>query len=296
MSKKRVLVIADVPGWAWAKKAEQLRRHLGGPDSEFCVDVAFTTNEAPVEGYDLYHTFEFPQTTQLPVGWRKTTGITAHVWQTWNARHGANTVRGWASTAVAVHANSRMLQAEIGEHLKRTIHYVPNGVDEGFYRPLRAKPFGKLAVGWVGKPNPRKGRAIVEEACARAGVEFRPVERNYKNALSPEEMREFYQGLHVLAVASDMDGTPNPALEAAACGCAVVSTRIGNMPEMVRDGENGHLVERDVGAMAAVLRQLAGDVRRTVLMGEAARETVLADWTWAMMAKNYADMWRGALR
>lgn len=293
--KPRVLVLADVPNWAWARKAEQLKKHLGGEGGEFHVDVAFTTNSPPVPDYDLYHTFEFPQTTQLPVGWRKTTGITAHVWPTWNQRHGANTVKGWASTAVVVHANSRLLQGEIAHHLGRAVHYVPNGVDEEFFRRRRPHPGGKLVVGWVGKPNPRKGRAIVEEACARAGVEFRHVQRNYQTALSVEEMREFYQGIHVLAVASDMDGTPNPALEAAACQCAVVSNRIGNMPEFVRHGENGMLVERDAVSMGMALAELAADPKRALRMGEVARETVLAEWTWRKMSQNYATMWREAL-
>ncbi|MEO8601389.1 MAG: glycosyltransferase [bacterium] len=39
------------------------------------------------------------------------------------------------------------------------------------------------------------------------------------------------------------EGTPNPALEAAACGCTVVSTPVGTLPELIRDAANGYLVE-----------------------------------------------------
>ena len=117
-------------------------------------------------------------------------------------------------------------------------------------------------------------------------------------------MREFYQGLHVLCVASDMDGTPNPALEAAGCGVAIVSNRIGNMPEFVQYGVNGLLVgplpdpdpvQPAAADLVVALRELAADVLRVVRMGEAARATVERAWTWRDLSRHYAEMWRAAL-
>ncbi len=288
----RIVVIADVPNWAWARKAEQLKKHV----REHHVDVIYTTQDTLPWGYDLYHTFEFPQMTYLgPHGLRAVTGITAHVWRTWEGRPYPNTLQAWADAASAIHANSKMLQEEIGQRLGRQIHYVPNGVDETFFYRERPRASSKLVVGWVGKPNPRKGRWIVQEACQLAGVEFRPVERSSQSALSALEMRQFYQDIHVLAVASDMDGTPNPALEAAACECAVVSNRIGNMPEFIVDGVNGIFVERDAQSMAEALRGLAANVDRAVTMGQNARATVEQGWTWKHQSQNYVELWNAAL-
>lgn len=294
--KKRVLIIADVPNWAWAKKAEQLKKHLDG--EEFSVDVICMQSEPLPAGYDLYHTFEVnqPDLHGIRVEWRCTTGITAHVWGTWEQRHGAGTVRAWSQRARAFHANSKLLQAEIEPYLGRKVHYCPNGVDEAFYRRLRPRSSDKLVVGWVGKPNPRKGKVIVEEACQRAGVEFRYIERTSKNALPPDQMREFYQDIHVLAVASDMDGTPNPALEAAACECTIVSNAIGNMPEFIAPMQNGMMVARNVESYVHAFQALAATPQRAEAMGRAARRTIETDWTWKIMAQNYATMWREALR
>jgi len=292
--RPRIALVADVRNWAWARKAEQLRRHLG---DQFDLQVACIYAQPPdplPKGCDLYNTFEVFQARQLPPGLPYVTGMTAHVWRTWETQHGPGTVRAWASGALAFHANSRLLEAEMRALLQRPICYVPNGVDEAFFRRTKPRELGqRLIVGWVGKPNPRKGSDIVAEACRLAGVELRTVERTHRNALGPEKMRDFYQDLHILAVASDMDGTPNPALEAAACGVAVVSNRIGNMPEFIRDGVNGHLVERTAESMAAKLRGLS--VGRAVAMGEAARATVEAGWTWRHMAPAYGRMWLGAL-
>lgn len=295
--KPRLAILADVRGWAWDRKSQALRRYLG---DEFAIEIAYLYDRHrpdPIPaGADLYHTFEVFQASRLPAGLPYVTGMTAHVWPTWERQHGPGTVRRWASSARAFHANSRLLEREMAALLERPIAYCPNGVDETFFRRTRQRAQNeRLVVGWVGKPNPRKGSAIVAEACRLAGVELRTVERNHRNALGPGAMREFYQDLHVLAVASDMDGTPNPALEAAACGVAVVSNRIGNMPEFITEGVNGHLVERDVDGLTHALRELASAVPRAVQMGEAARAMIEAHWTWRDLAANYAAMWRSAL-
>lgn len=292
--RPKILVLADVPNWAWAKKAEQLKRYLS---DDFDIDIAFLGNEWAPRGYDLYHTFEVSQIHQHGLtrrAWGKlATGITAHVWRTWDARHGEGTVRRWASEADAFHANSKLLQAEMESYLGGHVYYVPNGVDESFFKRLRPRqPSERLVVGHVGKPNPRKGRDLIFDACRLAGVEFREIRRTSKDALSSESVRDFYQDLHVLAVASDMDGTPNPALEAAACEVAVVSNRIGNMPEFV-DDSNGLLVERSVEDLVKAFRSISPD--RAIEMGLSARKTVETSWSWSTMAQNYGQMWKAML-
>jgi len=44
-------------------------------------------------------------------------------------------------------------------------------------------------------------------------------------------MVEFYRSLDVYVCASRSEGTPNPCLEAAACGLPVVTTRVWAAPK-----------------------------------------------------------------
>jgi len=290
--RPRICIMADVPNWAWGRKARALR---GALSDSFEIAIWYTSKEGQPPGdFDLFHTFDFPQVQRVPEGAPCVTGVTAHVWKTW----GEERVRAWAKKAVALHANSRLLEAELEQFANQTVLglvvYTPNGVDAEFFHRTRPRRVDDhLVVGWVGKPNPRKGRAIVEDACAHAGVELRVIERKSGDALSAEEMREFYQDLHVLAVASDMDGTPNPALEAAACGVCVVSNRIGNMPEFIVDRWNGRLVaDRD---SRVYVNPLFMDPEIAVEMGVQARQTVLDAWTWTHQAEHYAELWGAAL-
>jgi hypothetical protein len=106
-------------------------------------------------------------------------------------------------------------------------------------------------------------------------------------------MLEFYHSIDVYVCASLTEGTPNPCLEASACGVPVVTTPVGNMPQLVRDGENGFLVGRDIGAIAEKLTMLKEPALRARL-GRAARITAEA-WDWRRHAERYHAMFEDIL-
>jgi glycosyltransferase involved in cell wall biosynthesis len=60
----------------------------------------------------------------------------------------------------------------------------------------------------------------------------------------------------------------------------VVATRLGSLPELVRDGENGLLFEPgDVAGFASCIDALAGDAALRARMGARARETLRRDYS-----------------
>ncbi|MCB9547081.1 MAG: N-acetyl-alpha-D-glucosaminyl L-malate synthase BshA [Myxococcales bacterium] len=67
------------------------------------------------------------------------------------------------------------------------------------------------------------------------------------------------------------------ALEALASGVPVVASAVGGLPEVVRDGETGHLVAADDAAdFAACLERVLGDADHAARLRAAARADVLA--------------------
>lgn len=73
----------------------------------------------------------------------------------------------------------------------------------------------------------------------------------------------------------DRDGIPNVLVEAMAAGVPVVTTRISGIPELIRDGTDGLLVEpRDPDALAAALRRVLTDSGLADRLAAAARRKV----------------------
>ena len=71
------------------------------------------------------------------------------------------------------------------------------------------------------------------------------------------DLAEIYRQSRVCVCASSCEGGPRFTVEAMACGTPVVSTPVGVMSEIVRDGENGRLVGFDVAEPGRGLRERA---------------------------------------
>lgn len=86
-----------------------------------------------------------------------------------------------------------------------------------------------------------------------------------------------------VAADGDRDGIPNVLLEAMAMGVPVVATRVSGIPELVRHGTTGLLVEPDdpealANAMGQLIDDQAGNGMWSTQLASAAREAVLRDF------------------
>jgi glycosyltransferase involved in cell wall biosynthesis len=91
-----------------------------------------------------------------------------------------------------------------------------------------------------------------------------------------EDVARFYDAIDVLVLPSINEGTPVSVIESLAASRPAVATRVGGVSDVVRDGVDGLLVDRDdVDALAARLAELARDAPRRTAMGEAGRARVL---------------------
>ena len=97
--------------------------------------------------------------------------------------------------------------------------------------------------------------------------------------------------LHALYERADLfvhpthyEGSSLVTLEAMAHGRAVVATRAGGIPDKVKDGVTGLLVEpADRAGLAAAIGALAGDGARREAMGAAGRRCVGDAFAWSVL-------------
>ena len=104
---------------------------------------------------------------------------------------------------------------------------------------------------------------------------------------------------HVLLMPSEMESFGLVALEAMACGVVPVATRVGGVPELITDGEDGYLEEvGDIEAQAARVVTLLTDDALHWKMAKAGRwnagERFCTDRIIPLYERYYADVMNAA--
>lgn len=108
-------------------------------------------------------------------------------------------------------------------------------------------------------------------------------------------MAELYARADILLNTSLADNMPLSLLEAMAAGIPVVSTNVGGIPHMVRDGLTAYLVPpRQPQAMAAAVLQLVGNPVAARDMAAAAHEDV-KQYAWATIWPRLQQAYGAAL-
>lgn len=199
---------------------------------------------------------------------------------------------------------------------------VHSAVDTALYRP-HADPdwfrweFGlepdQLAVGMVAQMIPRKGHRDLMAALPHV-LESHPGVRvllfgqgPLREALEKEvvaaglgpyvhfagfrdDLPRVLPNLNLMVHPAHMEGLGVALLQAAACGVPVVAGRAGGIPEIIRDGENGLLVEPgDVQGLSAAIAKLCADEAMRCRFGSRGREIAFSDFSIdAMAGGNHA--------
>ncbi len=111
-----------------------------------------------------------------------------------------------------------------------------------------------------------------------------------------EEVAPFYAAFDALVLPSSNEGKPVSAIEALAAGRPVVATRVGGVPDVVQEGEDGFLVEPGAtDELADRLARLAHDPELRERMGRAGRERVLPRYAVERLVDDVDRLYRSLL-
>jgi glycosyltransferase involved in cell wall biosynthesis len=197
---------------------------------------------------------------------------------------------------------------------QRNCVLMENGIDAEEYRRRQTTAQAKAALGYtsdcvlvgaVGRLEKEKAFDVLIGAVAdlvAAGVDARLVivgeggDRPRLEALAADlgvrdrvslpgwhaEVRAYYEAMDVFALSSLREGLPNVLLEAMALEVPVVATRVNGVPRVIRDGQDGILVDAgDRPGMAAALRILVTDPQRRESFRRAGRQTAETRYSFA---------------
>ena len=99
----------------------------------------------------------------------------------------------------------------------------------------------------------------------------------------------------VLVYVTNSEGLGSGAMLAMSAAVAVIASRVGGLPEVIRHGENGLLVENEESAIASAIRQLRDHPEQARQMGAAARRTVMERYTVDRMVAGTLEAYRRVL-
>ena len=110
------------------------------------------------------------------------------------------------------------------------------------------------------------------------------------------DVAEILNASDVFVLSSRWEGNPMSVMEAMASGLPVVSTAVGGVPELVRDGETGLLVpSEDAEALARAIQALVDDSARRQAMGAAARQHAVASFDIRHTVRRYEQLYEALL-
>jgi lipopolysaccharide/colanic/teichoic acid biosynthesis glycosyltransferase/glycosyltransferase involved in cell wall biosynthesis len=208
--------------------------------------------------------------------------------------------------AVSEHVKQDLVRYDVAPPDK--ISVIPLGfdlrpfLDSGEHRGALYRELGLTngvrLIGIVGRIFPIKNHRLFLDAAARVAVEersarfvvvgdgvLRPEMEAHARGLGiadrvtftgwRRDLPRIYPDLDVLVVSSRNEGTPVSAIEAMASACPVVATRVGGLPDLIEDGETGHLVpSEDAPALAAAILRVLREPDTARRLAEAARAQV----------------------
>ena len=114
---------------------------------------------------------------------------------------------------------------------------------------------------------------------------------DFCGALDREQMAALYRKATVVLNPSRVDNMPNSVLEAMATGVPVVSTNVGGVPFVLRDGVTGLLVAPgDPAAMAKAVERLLADGNLAAQIRDAALRDV-QQYAWRCVRQRWIDVY-----
>ena len=192
-------------------------------------------------------------------------------------------------------------------------------VERARLRTLFGVPEERFVVGWIGRMTAikraqdvllafRELRArgvdavlcLVGDGPDRDAIETRAhslgIARHVLSVGYQRDVGPYYAFIDALLLTSANEGTPVVAIESLAARRPVVSTRVGGVPDVVDDGEDGFLVPvGDVRAMAEALERLARDPELRERMGDAGAERVVPRYRVGRLVADVDALYRELL-
>lgn len=121
---------------------------------------------------------------------------------------------------------------------------------------------------------------VWEEEELRRAAEKNPEHVKWLGWIGGREKEQYLKDCDIFVLPTYFEGLPVSLLEAMAFGCAAVTTKVGGIPMVVTDGEDGILIDpKDEKALCQALDNVLQDPGLCERLGQAAREKIRREFS-----------------
>ena len=232
----KIAYIGDCKGKVHGIRINAIRKIL----TDVSFDICIPPKMPKVKKYDVIYYAFHGLYNKFPVSHpNMVTSITSHKCLL-NFKNTLKNLKKFKRVSV----NNKILYNKFSEFMD--VLYIPNGVDSKiFYDSKRVFDPNNIVFGWVGNTDraTKNYHSIIKPL--KKIFRFKTIEtkKSKKYKIAHKDIVKFYHSIDFYVVSSTTEGTPNPALEAASCGVPLISTKVGNMLEIIEDRKNGYLID-----------------------------------------------------
>jgi len=293
----RVLIIADVPGWAYDRRARALEKYR---PAGFEVDVRYVAEIRIIDfrQYDLVFNIDYSMTQHVRQ-WIRNQESKAKLVVSHNADHQRCHELYEMSRAHAdfIIFNNHSAYEHFGK--KDGTCNISNGVDLEHFYPLQCeRSDSALWTGGEGKKGHKDFLIPFCEKYPEVNVVTKPIKANtWANGNPSDElwgtdrMREFYNGSKVVLCFSETDATPNYVLEGMACGLVPVTVRVGNALEFGEHNRNVVFVDRKASSFREGIEYAIDNYDELSIEAM----TTIMSWDWQTRNSLFFEVFQGLI-
>ena len=247
---KKILLIVDVPNWAWAHKARAIKKYLTSKELEF--NIVAGGEKYNINDYHHIHTFSFSFVNISK--FNSSTTVASYNFELLkNNLNGElikiNNFKKIVCVSPLIYNKLKKYGINVSKLFK-----CYNGVDENLFFPInRTYPINRpIVIGWCGQPpgkGDQHGFQIIEQVVKilenNNNFIFKINAKNYTTAIPFNKMNEeYYNKIDIIIHTGLATGTPNTVYEAVASGACAMGTKIGCMEELITHNVNGYLFDK----------------------------------------------------
>ena len=295
----KVLLISDKPNWAYStianaiikyNKSDILFSHLNCKK-----DLSKIKNT--YKEYDYFFVLGWQNLVLLPFldKHRVLTGVHSH--QSFDQKQttpesdfapSKNTIDFLGKFRAVNTVSKRLYNLLIKNGL--SITYTPNGVDTNFFIPGKRNNSFIISSASASKNDWNKGvKEFIIPVCQT--LSFPVIYADGK--LKHTDMVRFYNSSHCYVCMSKSEGMSLSVLEAASCGCIIISTECGDIKELINHEQNGFIIERSKDELTRTINKICFNRELINIFQEKIRETVVKSWDWSKRVDLWVDFIRG---